>query len=281
MDYLAILIPQARSLIYTHRNMPSDLLNMVSCGHFHDLPTHFMMRTDPQNYLIIWVLGGRGYARTRGEDVVATPGTLLVFHPHHRHEYGSDADHPWDIVWVHFEGNAAAVLVEEIAPGGVMESVFGLDEHLLGRFMELVGHYPPGNAAARLLVNCLLWGLLGLMAHRRTAPATADGSIPLMQKLQAYVQRRLAEPIQAEELAETAGVSLRQLNRLFHRLFGTSPMEYVIRQRLMRAAEMLEQTQMPVKQIAASVGIEDPYYFSRLFTRHLHATPTEWRHRSR
>lgn len=257
----------------------SSPLRLVSTGHFRDLPTHYTHRPAPTNYLIIWVLGGRGFARSRGQDVIATPGDLLVFHPSHEQEYGSDAHVPWDIVWAHFEGTSAPSLIEQIAADGTLRVPFGIDGRLRDRFMELVAHSPASTPQLKHLVNCLLWGILGLIIYRRQTASTGrdDDDSRLMHTIHTLVQERLAEPIQMDDLAELVNTSPRQLNRLFHRLFGTTPMHYVLQQRLARAAALLEQTTLSVGQVAQKVGIPDPFYFSRLFTRHMQRSPSDWR----
>ena len=59
-----------------------------------------------------------------------------------------------------------------------------------------------------------------------------------------------------------------------------SPVNYLIELRLNRAKELLKYTPLPVNEIALSVGIANPYYFSRLFKKHTGTSPTEYRKES-
>ncbi|MGH2354685.1 MAG: helix-turn-helix transcriptional regulator [Chloroflexota bacterium] len=60
---------------------------------------------------------------------------------------------------------------------------------------------------------------------------------------------------------------------LFRRETGMAPVEYLHRYRLQRARELLERTTLPVAEIAAPVGLPDPYYFSRAFKRREGVSP--------
>jgi AraC-like DNA-binding protein len=52
---------------------------------------------------------------------------------------------------------------------------------------------------------------------------------------------------------------------LFKQETGMPPIEYFLRLKMQKAGQLLSLTGLSVKEIAANVGISDPYYFSRLF----------------
>ena len=80
-----------------------------------------------------------------------------------------------------------------------------------------------------------------------------------------------------EEAARQAGVSRSCLYRAFQAEFGCSPSAYLIRYRIQRAAQLLRHSTLPISAVAASVGFEDPLYFSRAFRRAVGQSPTEYR----
>ncbi|WP_046771753.1 helix-turn-helix transcriptional regulator [Jiangella alkaliphila] len=67
------------------------------------------------------------------------------------------------------------------------------------------------------------------------------------------------------------------LTRLFHDHIGMSPMQYVTRQRLTRAAALLEVSTLNIAENARSVGYSDPYHFSRRFKQVTGYAPTHYR----
>jgi AraC-like DNA-binding protein len=93
----------------------------------------------------------------------------------------------------------------------------------------------------------------------------------------AYMMQHLNQPIQVAKLAETAHTSPSHFFALFKRWAGFSPIDYFIRLRMRRASRLLANTSMSVKEIAAALGYDDPFYFSRLF-KSVHGTaPSEYR----
>jgi transcriptional regulator GlxA family with amidase domain len=74
-------------------------------------------------------------------------------------------------------------------------------------------------------------------------------------------------------------MSVSQLGRLFRRLFRTSPIEYVIAQRVGRACVLLTETSLSVKQVGLAVGYRDAYYFSRVFKKTAGLSPRAYRRR--
>ncbi len=258
-------------------------LQIHTCGHFSGQPDHYMARSQPTDHLLIWVLGGRGHAKVGRQSVQAQPGDLLVFPKGLPHAYGSSQTDPWDIVWVHFEGHNAGQFIRFFAQQGNLRLPLGLDTTLRDRFEELVLYHSGASADRQRLCDCLLWGLLGLIVHRLELQGQViDERLPTLgRRLQKYVQAHLASPLHMDDLARVAGVSQRQATRLFHQLFRTSPMQYVLQQRVARAAMLLSETDWSIKKIALEVGCGDPYYFSRLFRQHMHLSPSQWRDRSR
>lgn len=72
-------------------------------------------------------------------------------------------------------------------------------------------------------------------------------------------------------------VSLNYFNRLFRKYHRTSPRHCVIELRMRKAAELLLRTGASVREIASTVGIDNEFYFSRLFKRHFGLAPCRYR----
>jgi AraC-like DNA-binding protein len=71
--------------------------------------------------------------------------------------------------------------------------------------------------------------------------------------------------LQLDVLAAVANLARSQYSALFKRQTGYAPMDYFNRLKMHRACQLLDTTQSSVKAIAASLGYEDPLYFSRVF----------------
>ncbi len=102
--------------------------------------------------------------------------------------------------------------------------------------------------------------------HQRMAPPLRQGinHQGLAQAL-SLMEQNLEEPIDATDLARRAGLSLRQLERLFRRHFGMTPHRYYLELRLQRARALLQYGGLPVLEIAIACGFASPAHFSRAY----------------
>jgi transcriptional regulator GlxA family with amidase domain len=96
----------------------------------------------------------------------------------------------------------------------------------------------------------------------------------------AYMVQHLNEPLQVSTLAAQASVSTSHFFALFKRQMGTAPIDFFIRLRMNHARDLLDSTRSSVKEIAATMGYDDPFYFSRVFKSVHQVAPAEYRRRN-
>lgn len=92
-----------------------------------------------------------------------------------------------------------------------------------------------------------------------------------------WALRHLAEPLGIAQLAAHARVSSRTFSRRFLDETGYSPMQWIMRARVDRARELLEETNLGVDEIAATVGLGSATNLRRHFRAVLGTTPTDYR----
>jgi transcriptional regulator GlxA family with amidase domain len=96
----------------------------------------------------------------------------------------------------------------------------------------------------------------------------------------AYMAEHLDQPLQVSTLAAQASVSPSHYFALFKRQMGTAPIDFFIRLRMNHARELLDSTCSSVKEVAATLGYDDPFYFSRVFKSVHQVAPAEYRKRN-
>ena len=106
--------------------------------------------------------------------------------------------------------------------------------------------------------------------------ARSEGALKIEQSI-AFMMQHLDQPLQVAKLAQTAHTSTSHFFVLFKRWAGFSPIDYFIRLRMQRASRLLAATTMSVKEIAAALGYDDPFYFSRLFKLIHGVAPSDYR----
>jgi len=93
----------------------------------------------------------------------------------------------------------------------------------------------------------------------------------------AYMMQHLDEPLQVRRLAALVNVSPSHYFALFKRRTGCAPIDFFIHLRMYRACQLLDATALSVKEVAAALGYDDPFYFSRVFKSVNQVAPTEYR----
>lgn len=84
-------------------------------------------------------------------------------------------------------------------------------------------------------------------------PVTPPGQCPTGPARE-YALRNLEQPLKLADLADRASMSVRTFNRRFRQEDGLTPMQWIVQQRVDRARQLLERTDLPVDRIAADAG---------------------------
>lgn len=108
-------------------------------------------------------------------------------------------------------------------------------------------------------------------SHR--ALAAAQRIAPSLE----YMLQHLQEPLPVSTLSRIACVSNSHFFALFKLATGVSPLQFLIQARLRHACSLLQQTPLLVKEVAASAGYQDGFYFSRAFKSAYHSAPSHYR----
>jgi transcriptional regulator GlxA family with amidase domain len=92
-----------------------------------------------------------------------------------------------------------------------------------------------------------------------------------------WVLDRLAEPLTVARMAKHAGKSLRTFARHFHEETATSPLQWLLRHRILAAQRLLEQTDLSVDRVAGDAGFGSSVSLRVHFRRELNTTPLAYR----
>ncbi|MGF1424889.1 helix-turn-helix domain-containing protein [Kitasatospora sp. LaBMicrA B282] len=130
------------------------------------------------------------------------------------------------------------------------------------------------NAVARRLV--VAPHRAGGQAQFVTAPVPERDDHPLAE-LFPWVLARLDRPLTVTDLARQANLSSRHLGRHFRAVTGTTPLQWLLTQRIRRAQELLETTGDSVDSIAAAAGLGTATTLRRHFSRTVGVPPDAYR----
>jgi transcriptional regulator GlxA family with amidase domain len=119
----------------------------------------------------------------------------------------------------------------------------------------------------------------GHQAQFSSEAAVTEQGPSVLQEISAFVLAHLSGQLPVERIAEQVGMSPRTLSRWCRRHLDESPAELVRRLRLGEAKRLLEETDLPLKEVTARSGLGDQSTLWRIFIQDLGVTPTEYRQR--
>ncbi|MDB5561704.1 MAG: AraC family transcriptional regulator [Hyphomicrobiales bacterium] len=223
-------------------------------------------------------LSGQGVLSYDGRTVPLDAGdTMLVTIPHN-HRYFVERGGDWRFFYVVLSGQEVMRLAGEVITTG--GPVLRLSARAVDRLAACVIALLDGQADAPGEASSLAYrAIMALVDDVLSANPVVDDAVhpEWLLRVNAYIERHLAEPLTVERLAGVAGMSRAHFVRQFSRSAGAPPSEYVFRTRMARAARLLQSTQLPVLEIALSCGFLDPNYFTKAFRRAFEVSPTEFR----
>lgn len=92
-----------------------------------------------------------------------------------------------------------------------------------------------------------------------------------------FMQSHFKDNPPLSQIAARAGLAPNYFHRRFRGLFGTTPFNFMLAQRLNQARRLLSSSHLSVKEVAAAVGYDDPPYFTRVFSHQMQISPSAYR----
>ena len=135
-------------------------------------------------------------------------------------------------------------------------------------------------AADHIFARCIC-GYQVLKLLLSVAREKGNDSDESMAQIFDFIHQNYAKEIRIATMADTLHMSESNFYTVFKKHFGMSPIAYINQLRITLAEEQLRNTNRSIAEIAESVGIRDPLYFSKLFRRTYQCPPLEYRRKNR
>ena len=267
-------------------------LYATCAGHSTTEPgDEFPSRAHPDEYYFTWKKGrvlhewqiilvesGGGTVEFRRRRFSVDKGSLVVLPPGCWHRYRPDAGTGWTTLWIGFGGDLADRLVGGAGfnPKGEARDVSS-SQHFHALLADLVadmlesGRVGVYSAAAR--IPAVVAALMDGGDADASSPAASDA----IHRAQGYMLEHCGETIDFDALAASLGMTYRSFRYLFTKETGTSPLQYQLNVKFARAKALLKASDMPVADIAETLGFNSTWYFSHFFRKHAKTSAAAYR----
>lgn len=125
--------------------------------------------------------------------------------------------------------------------------------------------------------------VLLLTEHLTASPAVSSSERRNEERIKSmlnFIHEHFAEQIDTDKIAQSASISESECLRCFHRIIGTTPIQYLREYRLRKAEKLLATTDIKISEVAIRCGIPEISYFSKIFREKNSLTPSEYRKKS-
>lgn len=248
--------------------------------------------------MLIWCQEGRGRIRVNGVWYDMEPDGFLFLPWQHEILYSADAEQPFWVAGIHLipdhpRSRKPVFVISHDArdiwakwkwrrdvawPGleGVQAGVARASDplRLLGAY--IVERFDEGALPESTLrkLGQLLVDEIARTVGKRAASRPGNDAVRRAQEL---VESHLNQQMTLGDLARLTQCSISTLRRQFQEALGMPPYEWILQTRMRRARRLLATTTLRIKEVAAQIGFEDPFQFSRMFKQRTGRSPRKFR----
>ena len=229
-----------------------------------------------KNDAFFWVLEGECYLNIEGESYIVRPGQLAYLPKGKMRQYTRSSD----------RFSMYELLFSATSHGENLMDILGLSDG------DYVVDVEDREAVSKLFESCqriamersqlhdIGWcaNIINIIKKYATFRKEAENShTSEFKPVVDYMRKNLSKKIDTDELSKIMYMQPTYFIRKFKSAFGMPPLKYLWKLRIYKAMNLLASTDMTISQIAAKIGTDDVYYFTKVFKNANGISPTEYR----
>ena len=255
---------------------------VTDIGFFPHAQYHYRERPyGCSTHIFIYCVEGEGWVMLENNRKLPIyKNTLVVIPARTSHIYGAAEANPWSIYWFHLEGEAVQQFIQSFnmhkstlyVPATEGVRIINLFEECYEILL-----YKGYSFKHYLYVSQAMRYLLGIIALFQGEASQDERKNVYIERSIQYMVEQMHSSLTLGELANHVNLSKPHFIHLFKQITGYSPIDYYLRLKIQRSCQYLDLTDQTIKTISKSVGIQDPYYFSRVFRKIIGQSPSDYR----
>ncbi len=245
------------------------------CGH-SVLQEHFFQRRRNPDFLSVeYVVEGEIRLRSGRTALVAEPGDLIFLQPGRNNDLLYRPGRPCVKYGLIFGGRGLGEILRLVRLDRVLHLEFRERLEPVGFFERFAGELTVAETdpAARDRLAGLTFEFFQFLSNRAAVPVASAAA----ENMRRFLDENYFNPLTVDRLAAEFKMSRPAVYKVFQAAFKRTPHEYLARFRLERAAELLAQSSLRVKEVAARVGYNAPEHFTAEFRKVYGVSPRAFR----
>ena len=235
---------------------------------------------------LVLIIDGKGSFYINDKEYPVRPGMLFYFYPGLAHSASTGFDPPMHFLAVHFlfmaeeyDGENRCFKKDSLLPLKPVQQLSSW-ENSLRIFKELHRSWSQKMVGYKWKSNILLQQLFFELIQDQIFPKESHSNMLRIQQAIDYIKKHYNLPLSVQELSSLCGISQGYFTEIFKSVTGKTPVEYIQQIRIDKSKELLLNTPLKIKEIAAKTGFKDEFYFSRIFKKLEGCSPSQFIKRS-
>lgn len=253
---------------------------LTAAGHFYAKPDYYTERRDLNEYILFFSLHGEGSVTVKGETHRLCQNQLFILDCTDHHFYRTEGDEIWEFCYIQFSGACVREYYDLFHENGAKPLYTVNREYTAKKFEDILKIPGSGTRAPNIKIAGLISDILTSLIlekgyihdHNLYERYKSD-----IGRAQDYIINNYNQSIKISDIADMLHISKYYFIKIFKNYTGTTPYEFLINYRINTSKELLKSTEMPVTEIAESVGFPDSSSFIRSFKKTTGLTPLQYR----
>ncbi|MDV3106897.1 AraC family transcriptional regulator [Segatella copri] len=265
-------------------------LHITDIGYYPHATYHYRERTEPiDQCVLIYCVKGSGKYSINGKQYEVKANQYFILPAMTPHAYASNNNDPWTIYWIHFRGNLADYYAEgaekpiTVSPN-LSSRIADRNNIFEDIFLTLSDGYTIENLRyTASMLHFYLGSLRYLPLYRKYHKKEQQNDKEIDTVINAslkFMEENIERQVTLQDISQYTGYSISHFSAIFKSHTGHSPLSYFNQLKIKKACELLDTTDMKINQISYKIGIDDSYYFSRLFTKTVGISPKKYREKN-
>tara|TARA_R110002073_G_scaffold11898_4_gene53601 strand:+ start:10870 stop:11763 length:894 start_codon:yes stop_codon:yes gene_type:complete len=267
-DFVSVQVSKARRY-YLNLNPSDSAAIAVVCGGVERTRTEYVVQRDRFPYFgIEMVTEGRGELTLRDRNFALSPGIMFAYGPQTPHRIANVPPSQMRKFYVDFVGYEAEAALRT---AGLLDGkpLRVTRMHELVELFEMLDHEARGDSdvAGEVCEHLLRLMLVKVRQCCLAESPAMPRAYATYERVREYIETHYLELHTVEQVAAQCDITPIHLSRLFRRFGGAGAYRFLLRKKMNRAAEMLLEDRLLIKEVAERLGFSDAFQFSRAFKR--------------
>ena len=260
----------------------SKPLIVTSCGYYRVDSGPVIKTNRPKgrrDYQLLYILEGKAHFYFNDKETIVSKGEMILYRPYDHQSYFYYPTDKCQAFWVHFTGSDVdSILNYYKLPFDKNVFYSGTSPEYKWLFEQMIRELQLCRANYQELLTMLLRHIFLLInRHLKDFKKSGTSALDEIESAIRYFNENYAKEINIDKYAKSLCFSTCWFNRRFKQVTKVTPLQYILSLRIANAKMLLETKEYNVTETAYAVGIKNPLYFSRLFTKITGISPIEYK----